>query len=69
LSSRYFTLNRGSNSLIQEYSSCSASTSVLTTVHSTLAAVVTIVAVRWWRPPMSWKYDDSRARRFFALPT
>jgi hypothetical protein len=55
--------------LIQEYSSCSASTSVLTTVHSTLAAVVTIEAVRWWRLPMSWKYDDSRARRLFALPT
>ena len=41
----------------------------ITTVHSTLAAVVTMVAVRGWRPPMSWKYDDSRARRFFALPT
>ena len=42
LSSRYRTLNRGSNSLIQLYSSCSASTSVVTIVHSTLAAVVTI---------------------------
>ena len=39
-------LNRGSNSLIQLYSSCSASTSVATTVHSTLAAVVTICRVR-----------------------
>ena len=62
-------LKRGSNSLIQEYSSCSASTSVLTTVHSTLAPDATIAAVRWCRLPMSWKYDDSRARRFFALPT
>jgi hypothetical protein len=69
LSSRYFTLNRGSNSLIQEYSSWSASTSVATTVHSTLAAVVTIVAVRACRLLRSWKYDESRARRFFALPT
>ena len=62
-------LNRGSNSWIQEYSSWSASTSVSTTVRSTLAAVVTMVAVRWWRLPMSWKYDDSRARRLLALPT
>ncbi len=69
MSSRYFTLKRGSYSLIQEYSSCSASTSVLTTVHSTLAAVVTMVAVRACRLPMSWKYDESRARRFLALPT
>jgi len=69
LSSRYLTLNRGSNSLIQEYSSCSASTSVFTTVHSTLAALVTIVAVRGCRLTMSWKYDVRRARRFFALPT
>jgi len=35
-------LNRGSNSLIQLYSSWRASTSVLTTVHSTLPAVITI---------------------------
>jgi hypothetical protein len=49
LSSRYFTLKRGSYSLIQAYSSCSASTSVPTTVHSTPAAVVTIVCVRGWR--------------------
>ena len=69
LSSRYFTLKRGSNSLIQLYSSWSASTSVLTTVHSTADAEVTIVAVRAWRLPTSWKYDESRARRFFALPT
>ena len=39
-------LNRGSYSLIQEYSSCSASTSVWTTVQSTLAAVATIERVR-----------------------
>src|SRR5689334_6192274 len=69
LSSRYLTLKRGSNSLIQEYSSCSASTSVLTTVHSTDAAVVTMVAVRGCRLAMSWKYDVSRERRFFAFPT
>jgi hypothetical protein len=69
LSSRYFTLKRGSNSLIQEYSSCSASTSVFTVVHSTLAAVVTMVAVRGCRLPTSWKYDESRGRRLFALPT
>jgi hypothetical protein len=55
LSSRYFTLNRGSNSLIQEYSSASASTSVPTTVHCTEDAVVTIVCVRGCRPPTSWK--------------
>jgi hypothetical protein len=42
LSSRYRTLKRGSNSLIQLYSSWSASTSVPTTVQSTLDAVVTI---------------------------
>src|SRR4029450_2980551 len=42
LSSRYLTLNRGSNSLIQENSSCSASTSLLTVTQSTAAAVVTI---------------------------
>ncbi len=69
LSSRYFTLNRGSNSLIQEYSSCSASTSLPTTVQSTFAAVFTIPWVRGCRFARSWKYDDSRARRFFALPT
>src|SRR4051794_20363948 len=69
LSSRYFTLKRGSYSLIQEYSSCSDSTSVPTTVHSTFAAVVTIACVRGCRLTRSWKYDDSRARRFFALPT
>ena len=39
-------LKRGSNSLIQEYSSCSASTSLCTTVQSTLAAVLTIDRVR-----------------------
>jgi hypothetical protein len=42
---------------------------VLTTVHSTEAALLTIVAVRGWRFATSWKYDESRARRFFALPT
>ncbi len=39
-------LNRGSNSLIQEYSNCRASTSVWTTVQSTFVAVVTIERVR-----------------------
>src|SRR6059058_624099 len=62
-------LNRGSYSLIQEYSSCSASTSVVTTVHSTEAAVVTICRVRGCRFAVSWKYDVSRLRRLFALPT
>ena len=42
---------------------------VRTTVHSTEAAVVTIVAVRGCRALMSWKYEDSRGRRDFALPT
>ena len=69
LSSRYLTLNRGSNSLIQVYSSWSASTSVSTTVHSTPAAEVTICWVRGCRPAMSWKYEFSRARRDLALPT
>jgi hypothetical protein len=55
LSSRYFTLNRGSYSWIHEYSSASASTSVPTTVHSTDAAVVTMVCVRGWRFATSWK--------------
>jgi hypothetical protein len=62
-------LNRGSNSLIHAYSSWRASTSVVTTVHSTVAPVRTMVAVRWCSAETSWKYDDSRARRFFALPT
>jgi hypothetical protein len=69
LSSRYFTLNRGSYSLIQEYSSCRASTSVPTTVHSTPAAVVTMVWVRGWRLARSAKYELSRWRRLLALPT
>ena len=60
---------RGPNSLIQLYSSCSASTSVLTTVHSTLAAVVTICRVRGCRPATSAKYDVNRLRRLLALPT
>jgi hypothetical protein len=63
------TLNRGSNSLIQLYSSCRASTSVLTTVHSTAAAEVTMVWVRGCRFARSWKYDESRGRRLLALPT
>jgi hypothetical protein len=46
LSSRYLTLNRGSNSLIQLNSSCSASTSVATVTQSTADAVVTICWVR-----------------------
>ena len=46
LSSLNRTLNGGSNSLIQVNSSCSASTSLCTTVHSTDAAVVTIRRVR-----------------------
>ena len=69
LSSRYLTLNRGSYSLIHEYSSWSASTSVATTVHSTLAPVRTMVAVRGCRAWMSWKYEDSRGRSDLALPT
>ena len=40
LSSLNWTLNGGANSLIHLYSSCSASNSLPTTVHSTLAAVV-----------------------------
>jgi hypothetical protein len=55
--------------LIQEYSSCSASTSVLTTVHSTLAAVVTISWVRGCSEVKSAKYWLSRCRSDFALPT
>jgi hypothetical protein len=40
---------------LARYSSCSASTSVLTTVHSTLPAVVTICRVRGCRLEMSAK--------------
>ncbi len=69
MSSRYFTLNRGSYSLIQEYSSCSASTSVFTVVHSTPAAVNTMVWVRGCSPAGSAKYEFSRCRRLLALPT
>jgi hypothetical protein len=43
-------LNRGSNSLIQVYSSCRASSSLPTTVHSTLAAVKTMLRVLASRP-------------------
>ena len=46
LSSRNLTLNGGSNSLIQVYSSWSASISEPTVVHSTLRAVRTIRRVR-----------------------
>jgi hypothetical protein len=69
LSSRYMTLNRGSNSLIHVYSSCRDSSSFCTTVHCTWAAVVTIRWVRGCRAEMSWKYELRRLRRFFALPT
>ena len=69
MSSRYLTLNRGSNSLIQEYSSWSASTSVPTTVQSTPAADRSIDWVRGWSPAKSAKYEFSRDRRFFAFPT
>ena len=50
-------------------SNVSSSTSVVTTVHSTAAAVRTIVWVRMCRFATSWKYDDNRLRRLFALPT
>ncbi len=46
LSSRNLTLNGGSNSLIQVYSSWSASISEPTVVHSTLRAVSTMRRVR-----------------------
>jgi hypothetical protein len=49
------TLKRGSNSLIQEYSSARASTSVPTTVHSTDDADVTIDCVRGCSADRSWK--------------
>jgi hypothetical protein len=62
-------LKRGSNSLIQEYSSCSASTSVPTTVQSTLAAVVSIAWVRGCSAMKSAKYWFSRCRSDFAFPT
>ena len=55
LSSRNCTLNGGANSLIQLYSSCSASNSLPTTVHSTLAAVVTIRRVRSCSDRSGWK--------------
>ncbi len=69
MSSRYLTLNLGSYSLIQEYSSDSASTSVATTTQSTDVAVVTIARVRGCSVAGSAKYDVSRARRLRALPT
>jgi len=55
LSSRYLMLNRGSNCLIQVYSSWSDSSSFWTTVHSTFAAARTIVWVRKCRPAGSAK--------------
>src|ERR1035441_11088400 len=69
LSSGYLTLNLGSNSLIQEYSSCSASTSVPTTVHSTPAAVLSIIWVRGCRLAKSAKEEVRRCLRDFAFPT
>ena len=55
LSSRYMTLNHGSKRLIQVYSSCSASTSEATTVHSTEAPVYTIWRVRGCSVFGGWK--------------
>jgi hypothetical protein len=55
LSSRNFTLNGGSNSLIHVYSSCRASNSVPTTVHSTDEAESTIRRVRSCRLRSGWK--------------
>ena len=55
LSSRYMMLNRGVYSLIQVYSSCRASTSEPTTVHSTASAVCTMVRVLVARRAGSWK--------------
>jgi hypothetical protein len=63
------TLKRGSNSLIQEYSSWRASTSVPTVVHCTEEAVNTICCVRGCSPAGSAKYEFSRWRRLLALPT
>ena len=39
------------------------------TMVTTAAAVCTMLAVRACRLATSWKYDDSRDRRFLALPT
>ena len=55
--------------MIQAYSSCSASTSVLTTVHSTDAPVFTICRVRGCSWAGFWKYELSRERSDLALPT
>ena len=40
-----------------------------TTVQSTPAALRTMVWVRGCSAATSWKYDESRLRRLFALPT
>ena len=45
----------------------SASTSLRTAIHSTESAVLTICTVRSERPVE--KYDITRLRRLFALPT
>ena len=55
LSSRYMMLNRGRYSLIHVYSSWSASSSEPTTVHSTAAAVNTMVRVLVASRAGSWK--------------
>ncbi|GAP60163.1 hypothetical protein AHiyo1_36270 [Arthrobacter sp. Hiyo1] len=69
LSSRKTTLKRGLNSLIQVYSSWSDSSSLPTMVHSTLLAACTIACVFGSKPAGLAKYEFSRDRRFFALPT
>ena len=60
-------LNRGRCFLIRLYSRNSASTSLRTAIHSTESAVLTICAVRSDSPVE--KYDITRLRRLFALPT
>ncbi len=55
--------------MIHEYSSCNASTSVETTVHSTFAADITIAWVRGCSSAVSAKYEFNRERRLLALPT
>src|SRR5699024_2497718 len=69
LSSRYMMLNRGVNSLIQVYSSWMASCSEATTVHSTAAAVCTMVRVFGGKVLGLTKYELRRERRLLALPT
>ena len=60
-------LKRGRCFLMRLYSRNSASTSLRTAIHSTVAAASTIWRVRSMRPVP--KYDITRLRRFFALPT